>query len=153
MPDGLVQVEDAERMPPAVQAGMLDFIDRHTVGPTAGASVRFITVSHANLFDLVQCDEFSASLFYRLNAIHLIIPPLRDRPEDIPVLLRHFMSLPAYASLPCLSRAAWQRMVTYEWPGNIRELQGVAEALRSRGPGRFLDLDDLPPDLRLPRDH
>jgi DNA-binding NtrC family response regulator len=152
-PDGIVQAEDAERMSPAIQALVLEFLERQTVGRAARASVRFVTVSNANLFDLARRDEFSDALFYRLNAIHLIIPPLRDRPEDIPVLMRHFMSLPAYAPLPCLSRAAWQRIVTYEWPGNIRELQGVAEALRSRGPGRFLDLDDLPPDLRLPRDH
>jgi DNA-binding NtrC family response regulator len=152
MPDGVVQVEDAERMSPAIQARVLEFLERQTVGRAARTSVRFITVSNANLFDLARHDEFSDALFYRLNAIHLIIPPLRDRQEDIPVLLRHFMSLPAYASLPCLSRAAWQRIVTYEWPGNVRELQGVAEALRSRGLGRFLDVGDLPPELR-PGDH
>jgi len=152
MPDGIVQVEDAELMSPAIQARLLEFIDRQTIGRTARTYVRFITVSNANLFDLVGVDKFSETLFYRLNAIHLIIPPLRDRQEDIPVLLRHFMSLPAYAPLPCLSRAAWRRIVTYEWPGNIRELQCVAEGLRSRGLGRLLDLDDLPPELRPPGD-
>jgi len=153
LPDGIVETDDAERMSPAIQARLLEFIDRQTIGRTARTCVRFITVSNANLFDLVRCDGFSESLFYRLNAIHLIIPPLRDRQEDIPVLLRHFMSLPAYASLPCLSRAAWQRIVTYEWPGNIRELQAMAEGLRSRGPGRFLDLDDLPAELSPSGDH
>ena len=153
MPDGIVQVEDAERMSPAIQARLLGFIEQQAVGRTPRTCVRFITVSNTSLFDLVGIDGFSEPLFYRLNAIHLIIPPLRDRQEDIPVLLRHFMSLPAYASLPCLSRAAWQRIVTYEWPGNIRELQGIAEALRLRGPGRFLDLDDLPRELKPPGDH
>ena len=150
-PDGVVQVEDAERMSPAIQARLLEFIERQTSGPNA-SGVRFITVSRINLFELACRDEFSEALFYRLNSIHLIIPPLRERPEDIPVLLRHFMSLPAYASLPCLSRAAWQRIVTYDWPGNIRELQHLAEALMTRGLGRLLDLDDLPPELKLPTD-
>ena len=153
MPDGIFQVEDAERMSPAIQARLLEFIEQQAIVRTARTCVRFITVSNANLFDLSRVDEFSEPLFYRLNAIHLIIPPLRHRQEDIPVLLRHFMSLPAYASLPCVSPAAWRRIVTYEWPGNIRELQGVAEGLRSRGPGRFLDLDDLPRELRPPSDH
>ena len=151
MPDGIVQVEDAERMSPAIQARLLEFIDRQTIGRTARTYVRFITVSSANLFDLVRVDKFSETLFYRLNAIHLIIPPLRDRQEDIPVLL-HFMSLPAYAPLPRLSRAAWQRIITHEWPGNIRELQCIAEGLRSCGLGRVLDLDDLPRELRPPGD-
>jgi two-component system, NtrC family, response regulator HydG len=148
----IIQIEGAERMSPAIQARLLEFIERQTVGRTVMIDVRFITVSHTNLFELAQCDEFSEPLFYRLNPIHLIIPPLRDRPEDIPVLLRYFMSLPAHASLPFLSRAAWHRIVTYEWPGNVGELQGVAEALMSRGEGRLLDLDDLPPDLWPPTD-
>ena len=152
IPDGIVQVEEAERISPAVQARLLEFIERQAIGRTASTWVRFITLSSTNLFELARTDEFNESLFYRLNALHLVIPPLRDRREDIPVLLRHFMFLPAHASLPCLSRAAWQRIVTYEWPGNVRELQGVAEALMSRGPGRLLDLDDLPPDLRPPAD-
>ena len=143
-----IQVEDAERMSAAVQAYLLEFIERQAMGRAAMTGVRFITISDANLFELARCAEFSEPLFYRLNPIHLIIPPLRDRPEDIPVLLRYFMSLPAHASLPFLSRAAWHRIVTYEWPGNVGELQGVAEALMSRGEGRLLDLDDLPSDLR-----
>ena len=146
----VIQVEDAERMSPAIQAGLLDFIERQTMSRAAMAGVRFITISNINLFELARSNEFSEPLFYRLNPIHLVIPPLRDRPEDIPVLLRYYMSLPSYASLPCLTRAAWRRIVTYEWPGNVRELQGVAEALMSRGLGRLLDLDDLPPDLRPP---
>ena len=149
----VVQIEDAERTSSAIQARLLELIERQTNGRAAIACARFITVSNANLFELVQCDEFSERLFYRLNPIHLIIPPLRDRPEDIPVLLRYFMALPAYASLPCLSRAAWHQIVTYEWPGNVNELQAVAEALMSREPGRLLDLDDLPPDLRPLGDH
>ena len=140
----IIQIEGPERMAPMIQARLLEFIERQMI------DVRFITVSQTNLFELAQCDEFSEPLFYRLNPIHLIIPPLRDRPEDIPVLLRYFMSLPAHASLPFLSRAAWHRIVTYEWPGNIRELRAMAEGLRSRGPGRFLDLDDLPAELRSP---
>jgi DNA-binding NtrC family response regulator len=147
MPDGMFHIEGAERMSLALQSRLLDFIKQQTNGPGADTAVRFITMSHAKLFELVQCDEFCESLFYRLNAIHVIIPPLRDHPEDIPVLLRHFLSLPAHAPVSFLSRAAWQRLLMYEWPGNIRELQAVAEMLQSRGLDRLLDLHDLPPGL------
>ena len=146
----IIQVEGAERTSKAIQERLLEFIERQAIRPTALIDVRFITLSDTSLFELAQRDEFNETLFYRLNQMHLIVPPLRDRPEDIPVLLRYFMSLPAHASLPVLSRAAWNRIVTYEWPGNVGELQAVAESLMTRGQGRLLDLDDLPPDLRPP---
>jgi DNA-binding NtrC family response regulator len=148
MPDGMVHVEGAERMSAEVQSRLLEFIERQAVAREPGTTVRFVTVNNANLYELARRGEFSESLFYRLNAIHLIIPPLREHPQDIPVLLRHFMSLPAPASSPCLSRAAWQQLVTYGWPGNVRELQGVADTLAARGSDRLLDVDDLPPALR-----
>jgi DNA-binding NtrC family response regulator len=145
-PNGMFHIEGAERMSRALQYRLLDFIKQQTSGPGADTAVRFITMSHARLFELVLCDQFCESLFYRLNAIHVIIPPLRDHPEDIPVLLRHFLSLPAHAPVSCLTRAAWQRLLTYEWPCNVRELQAVAETL-SRGLDRLLDLHDLPPGV------
>jgi DNA-binding NtrC family response regulator len=144
-PNGMFHIEGAERMSLALQYRLLDFIKQQTGGPGANTAVRFITMSDARLFELVQCDQFYSSLFYRLNAIHVVIPPLRDHPEDVPVLLRHFLSLPPHAPVSCLTRAAWQRLLTYEWPGNIRELQAVAETLLTRGLDRLLDLHDLPP--------
>jgi DNA-binding NtrC family response regulator len=154
MPGGIVQIEDAERMPPALQSQLLEFLERQTIEGFAGrsfvhgTSVRFVTVAGTSLFDLVGSGQFCESLLYRLNAIHLIIPPLRDRPEDIPVLLHHFLTLHARTSVPRLSQSALQRLVTYKWPGNIRELRTVAETLVSRHLDRVYEPDDLPPDLR-----
>jgi DNA-binding NtrC family response regulator len=147
MPDGTFHVEGAERMSLALQLRLLGFIKQQTSGPATNTDVRFITVSSTNLFDLVRCDAFCGPLFYRLNGIHVIIPPLRDHPEDIPVLLRHFLSLPAHAPVRCLSRKAWERLLTYEWPGNVQELQAAIEELKSRGLDRLIDLNDLPPGL------
>src|SRR4030095_7008026 len=82
----------------------------------------------------------------------LVVPPLRERPEDIPVLLRHFLTAGG-APLPRLSPSAWRQLVTYNWPGNIRELRTVADALGARETDRFLEADDLPANLRTPVRH
>lgn len=158
MPGGTVQIEEAERMPPASQSRLLEFIERRlteTAAPrpsTFGTRVRFITMANSSLFELVGRQRFSESLFYRLNVIHLVVPPLRERPEDIPVLLRHFLTA-CGAPLPRLSPSAWRQLVTYNWPGNIRELRAVADALAVRETDRFLEADDLPANLRTPVRH
>ncbi len=134
-----------------VQSWLQRFTERRTTRECAtrqfmdGDDVRFITLTSSNLFELVRRHQFCEPLFYHLNAVHLIIPPLRDRPEDIPVLLRHFLSVHARAPVPRLSAAAWQRLGTYAWPGNVRELRVVAETLASRELPRLFEPDDLPP--------
>ena len=153
-PNGTVLLENPERMSLPVQSRLLQFIEPRTIRDGAGRRfvhsnrVRFITVTSQNLFELVERHLLCESLFYRLNVIHLIIPSLRDRPEDITVLLRHFLSLSPRARVPRLSTEAWQRLVTYAWPGNLRELRAVAETLASRELPRLLGPDDLPPDIR-----
>jgi two-component system NtrC family response regulator len=137
-PQGTIYINDGERLSPAVQARLLEYTPR---------DVRIIIAANSSLFDLVLVDDFHECLFYRLNTIHLMIPPLRDRPEDIPPLLRHFMSLDARGPVPRLSPAAWDMVMTYLWPGNIRELRSVAETLASRQLRRLLEPDDLPPDI------
>jgi DNA-binding NtrC family response regulator len=138
-------------MSPTLQSRLLHFIERGMIeaGPGApnanGQEVRFLTVAGRNLFDLVGFDRFSESLFYRLNTIHLIIPPLRERPEDIPVLLEHFLSVYARTSVPRLSADAWDHVQAYEWPGNVRELKSVAEVVASRDLARVIEPADLLP--------
>ena len=95
-----------------------------------------MTATDADLFSLVQTGEFREDLFYRFNVICFVIPPLRERPEDIPLM---FQSLPvtAYARpkrLRCRTRRA-ERLVEYSWPGNITELRTVTKkAQRTRLP-------------------
>jgi DNA-binding NtrC family response regulator len=145
-------IEDAERMSPGFQSRLLAYIEQQPAPPAAGRHVRFITVANSSLFDLVRCDEFCEPLFYRMNTIHVMIPPLRDRPGDIPVLLRHFMSTAGQLRPARLTPAAWQRLMTYEWPGNIPELREVADALIALRIERAIDLPDLPAALKPPFD-
>lgn len=153
MPDGTVLVEDVERMSLLMQARLLGTIARRRTrgrdgrGAVQGHHVRFITATSEDLFELVRFRQFYEPLFYSLNTIHLVIPPLRDHPEDIPVLLQHFFSRCAPAPIPRLSHAARQRLLTYAWPGNVEELRVVVETLASHELPRLLEPDDLPPDI------
>jgi two-component system nitrogen regulation response regulator NtrX len=142
--NGTIFVDDPERMSVPTQLRLLRVIEETTA---RGHRVRLITVTASDLFELVQFEQFCEPLFYRLNTIHLAVPPLRDRPEDIPLLLRYFLSLYARRSVPRFSTAAWQRLVTYAWPGNLRELRVVAQTLAVRELPRLVEPADLPPDI------
>jgi len=152
-PDGAVLVEHPERLSPSMQTLLHRFVEGSPVPGAGGASVpggrvRFITVTGADLFGLVRRGRFSQSLFYRLNTMHLIIPPLRERAEDIPVLLDQLLSAYEPAAVPRLSPAARQQLVAHAWPGNLRELREVVDSLASLGGPHVLGPDDLPAGIR-----
>jgi DNA-binding NtrC family response regulator len=139
-----------------MQARLLRFIEHRTAGgrrlgqPSYGTDVRFVAVTSGDLYKMVRFQQFGETLFYRLNRMHLVVPPLRERPEDIPLLLRHFLSMHASgATVPHLSIAALQRLMSYPWPGNVRELRAVGETLASRNLTRAVEPEDLPPDIGL----
>ena len=148
-----ILVHDPDRLSPSMQCRLLTLIERGTMRPArtvrlgaANHGLRFITTTRSDLLELVRCERFDESLFYRLNPIHLVIPPLRVRPEDIPLLLCHFM-LQFAGTAPRLSPAAWDALVKYEWPGNVCELKAVAARLASVE-RRMLQPSDLPPEIQ-----
>ncbi len=153
-PDGAALLENPERLSTALQSRLQQFVERSAVPGCAGRAfprgcqVRFITATTSDLFRLVKTRQFSESLFYRLNAIHLVIPPLRERAEDIPVLLQQFLAACAPAPVPRLSSATRQQLVAHPWPGNLWELRAVAELLASLDRPHVLEPDDLPPGIR-----
>ncbi len=119
---------------------------------TLKVNVRLVAATNRDLQQAVREERFRADLYYRLNVFPIVIPPLRDRPKDIPHLARHFAML--YASkmgrrLGRLGPEALNRLSTYAWPGNVRELQNVIERAVILSPeGRF-ELGDIaasPPD-------
>lgn len=94
------------------------------------ADVRIITASNKNLRDEVQKGRFREDLFYRLSIIPLIVPPLRDRPEDIPLLAEHFfktINARMKKNIQGFSSEALEQLINYSWPGNIRELRNSIE--------------------------
>src|SRR5438067_8233294 len=113
--------------------------------------VRVIAATNRNLLDRIAAKDFREDLYYRLNVIHLTIPPLRARREDIPVFLQHFLRL--YAERhgqqpPELAPETLARLVAYDWPGNVRELKNVAERLIVRSGTGVIAVSDLPPEIQ-----
>jgi DNA-binding NtrC family response regulator len=97
-----------------------------------GVNFRLVSATHRNLKKLVQEGRFREDLFYRLSAVAITLPPLRDRREDIEALLQHFLARCAEengVNRPVLSARALALLEAYEWPGNVRELRNVADSL------------------------
>ncbi|WP_419881795.1 sigma-54 interaction domain-containing protein [Peribacillus sp. B-H-3] len=113
--------------------------------------VRIITATHRNLEELVAKGEFREDLYYRLNVIPITIPPLRERREDIPLLVEHFLkkfSRELFRSLKRLSNDVYEILLSYQWPGNIRELQNVVHHFVQLEIGDLVTMESLPKYLR-----
>jgi transcriptional regulator with PAS, ATPase and Fis domain len=116
--------------------------------------VRVIAATNRNLRDMIAQGLFREDLFYRLNVIHIAVPPLRDRKEDIPALIDYFLNRFTQNSgskVPPISPEAHQALTEHSWPGNVRELENVIERVIVRGRGDTVMLDDLPPEVRAQR--
>ena len=139
-----------------MQALMLRFLENGEIWRVgaervqAMSDVRVIAATNRDLLERISEREFRADLYYRLNVLHIKIPPLRDRREDIPLFLDHFMR--AYSErhatpLPELTADAKAALLAYEWPGNIRELKNVVERLVVRRHTRDVEEADLPAEV------
>ncbi len=131
---GTLFLDELAEMPPPMQVSLLRFLDRGEYRPvgstrTFHADVRVVAATNQNLEQLVSQARFREDLFYRINALTLQVPPLRERKEDIPVLAEHILGGSRAAGLPArsLSQEAMTVLTSYAWPGNIRELRNVLE--------------------------
>ena len=114
-------------------------------------NVRIIAATHQDLEDRVKQGLFREDLFHRLNVIRLRLPALRERPEDIPLLVKHFLQhsaqeLGVEAKQP--TSAALRYLATMSWSGNVRQLENVCHWLTVMAPGQNIDVADLPPELK-----
>ena len=119
-------------------------------------NVRVIAATNRTLEDSVAAGEFREDLFHRLNVIRIESPPLRERREDIPRLILHYLGLAAQeldTERKLLDPAALARLAEFDWPGNVRQLVNVCRRLTVTAPGTTIGLDDLPGEFReAPRD-
>ncbi len=113
--------------------------------------VRVIAATNRKLEDEVRNNRFREDLFYRLSVVRLFLPPLRDRIDDLPLLVKHFLKnssfnrdLNANLKLRSISREALRAMTSYTWPGNVRELLNVVERACSLADGDCIEIGDLP---------
>jgi two-component system NtrC family response regulator len=114
------------------------------------ANVRVVAATNRNLRDMIVQGTFREDLFYRLNVIHLTVPPLRERRDDIPVLANHFLhSFASNGNQPRdISPEAMALMTDYSWPGNVRELQNVIERIAVTGGSEAIRPEDLPVEIK-----
>jgi DNA-binding NtrC family response regulator len=111
------------------------------------ADVRIIAASNKNLDELVVSRDFREDLYYRLSVIPITIPPLRDRHEDIPLLINHFQgqfNRDRRRLVKGFTREALEMLCNYDWPGNVRELENLVERMVTMKESGFITVDDLP---------
>jgi len=153
---GTVFLDEVAELPKLLQVKLLRFLQEgcfEKVGgeKTVQVNVRVISATNKELKDRVRNHHFREDLFYRLNVIPMQIPPLRERPNDIPLLVNHFLKQVGRGngkSMPLVNDAALAAMMDYHWPGNVRELQNAVQFALVRCNGRTITQNDLPLELR-----
>ncbi|MFQ5656434.1 MAG: sigma-54-dependent transcriptional regulator [Candidatus Methylomirabilales bacterium] len=111
--------------------------------------VRLLSATNRELQDLVKTGKFREDLYYRVNVIPIHVPALRERPEDIPVLTRHFLRLFAPLGKKTIGSEAMDLLTRYSWPGNVRELQHILRRALILSPRAQIEPEDLPLDLQI----
>jgi DNA-binding NtrC family response regulator len=153
---GTIFLDEIGNIPIETQAKLLRVIQEREFRKVGGidtvkVDVRIIAATHSDLKMLVEQKGFREDLFYRLNVINLVIPPLRERKEDIPLLVDHFMSrfsLEAGSSQCSMEKEALRVLMEYDWPGNVRELENVIErATVLVAPDRVIREDLFPKEV------
>lgn len=142
-----------------VQVKMLRFLQEQEffrVGSSTPTKVdvRIIAATNKNLEELVSLKEFRQDLYYRINVIHLVVPPLRERYQDISTLINHFLSKydVAYGGRTLtFDEEALELLRNYDWPGNVRELENVVESILALCPEDQVTSAVLPPKIRSPQ--
>jgi DNA-binding NtrC family response regulator len=148
---GTILLDEVGELAANAQAKLLRVVQEGEVRPVGEerartVDVRVIAATHRELEEEVRRGRFREDLYYRLNVVHLAIPPLRERPEDVPVLARHFLSRYAerFGVSPLrVDDALLARLAARPWPGNVRELENAVERLVALSPPEALDLSLL----------
>lgn len=148
---GTLFLDEIGDLPLEVQVKLLRAVQDGEVDPVGGRAtvrvdIRLISATHRNLLQQVKDGKFREDLFYRLNVYPIFVPPLRDRRDDIPYLVKHFMDkvAPAGHRLHGISEAALAMLQAYDWPGNIRQLENAVFRASVLAEGEVLTPDEFP---------
>jgi len=175
--NGTIFLDEIGEMTLRMQGLLLRFLETGEIQKVGAervakvTNVRVITATNRDLRDLIRLAQFREDLYYRINVIHLVVPPLRDRREDIPLLVQHFLrrftqvgdpALPGqaygqgngsgrhYSPVRHISDDAMDALCAYAWPGNVRQVENVVERLLVTGRSDVVELADLPTEIRVP---
>lgn len=152
---GTLFLDEIGEVPPSIQVKLLRVLESRSffrVGGTQAikVDVRVVAATNRNLREQVGLGEFRDDLFYRLSVLNIYIPPLRERPEDIPLLVRRFTrEIARQHDRPFrgITAEAMQRLVNASWPGNVRQLRNLVESMVVLAPGTEIRASDIPPDI------
>jgi two-component system response regulator AtoC len=153
---GTVFLDEISAMPTSMQIKLLRFIQERTLLRVGGVKsiqvdARIIAASNQDLDEAVTNKTFREDLFYRLNVVCITLPPLRDRKEDIPLLVRHFLDKYTQAfskEVKGLAPNTMEVLLNYPFPGNVRELENIIERAVALTDDSIISPHDLPPDLQ-----
>jgi len=149
---GTLFMDEIGSIPLSMQAKLLRAIQEREIKRVGGTDtikvdVHLITATNEDLTEKVKRGEFREDLFYRLHVIPIVLPPLRERREDIPLLVDHFLKIysrVAGKTIPRVEREAMNFLLNYNWPGNVRELENAIERAVALGEGEVITPLDLP---------
>jgi DNA-binding NtrC family response regulator/pSer/pThr/pTyr-binding forkhead associated (FHA) protein len=152
---GTLFLDEVGELEAPIQAKLLRLLQEREYERVGGsrtlkADVRFIAATNRDLKEEIKTGRFREDLFYRLNVVSIVMPPLRERREDIPVLVTHFLQR---AAVLCkrrvvgVSPAAREVLMQHDWPGNVRELHNAIERAVVLGSSEWIEVEDLPEDL------
>jgi two-component system NtrC family response regulator len=165
--DGTILLDEIGEMTLRMQGLLLRFLETGEIQKVGAervsraANVRVMAATNRNLREMMSQGLFREDLFYRINVIHLVVPPLNERREDIPLLVEHFLRRftepdgkgghrNGHSPVRSFSDAAMVAMCGYAWPGNVRQVENVVERLIASGRRDVVDVEDLPAELKTP---
>ena len=153
---GTLMLDEVGDMPAAMQAKLLRVLENGEVvrlgsNQPINVDVRLISATNKKLDELVAEKQFREDLFFRINGMAIHLPPLRERREDIPLLLHYFVKQAAekyHKEIEGFTPEAQQILMSYSWPGNVRQLRNVVERMVVLSTGPNIDIETLPPEIR-----
>jgi len=154
--NGTLFLDEIGELPLATQSKLLRVLEEREFMRVGGETpirvdVRVIAATNQNLRYMVDAGRFRRDLYYRLNVLHIELPPLRDRKADIPLLVESFIreaSREHDRPQVAVSPEAMAILMDYDWPGNVRELKNLVESMVVLSPGRVIRPEDIPPEIR-----
>ena len=179
--NGTIFLDEIGEMTPRMQGLLLRFLETGEIQKVGAermakaTNVRVMAATNRDLRDLITQGQFREDLFYRINVIHLVVPPLRERREDIPLLIDHFLrrfaighgnghgngtanghtggngySSSTSSPVKAIAPEAMAALCEYSWPGNVRQVENVIERLVVTGRNEIVQLSELSPEIRMP---
>jgi transcriptional regulator with GAF, ATPase, and Fis domain len=157
---GTIFLDEIGDMSPILQVKLLRVLQDRTFEPvgssrTVRVNVRVVAATNQDLEVAIREKRFREDLFYRLNVIPIETPPLRERRDDIPLLVQHFLEIMRREKgrpIESISSDALKLLCAYDWPGNVRQLENVVEQISVLSSEREIRVEDLPAQLRAPKE-